>query len=78
VLLHYLVLAAIVAFFLWLVVPRAIAQVDQAIKNVPATRGDRPGGAPIDRDQARHRAQRRPPADQDVPTVLFPAREADR
>ena len=38
VLVQYVVLAAIVAFFLWLVVPRAIAQVDQAIKNVPTTR----------------------------------------
>jgi predicted PurR-regulated permease PerM len=37
VLLHYAVLAALVAFFLWLVVPRALAQIDKAIQTVPTT-----------------------------------------
>jgi predicted PurR-regulated permease PerM len=37
VLLHYLVLAALVGFFLWLVVPRALDQIDKAIQNVPTT-----------------------------------------
>ncbi len=38
--LHYLVLIGLIAGFLWLVVPRAIDQVDQAIKNLPQTRSD--------------------------------------
>ena len=37
VLLHYAVLAGFVALLLWLVVPRAIAQVQQAIGSVPTT-----------------------------------------
>ena len=36
VLLHYVVVAALVAVFLWLVVPRALDQID-AIQNVPST-----------------------------------------
>jgi predicted PurR-regulated permease PerM len=37
VLLHYVVFAALVGLFLWLVVPRALDQVDKAIENVPTT-----------------------------------------
>jgi predicted PurR-regulated permease PerM len=37
VLLHYAVFAGLLALFLWLVVPRAIDQVQQAIGNVPTT-----------------------------------------
>jgi predicted PurR-regulated permease PerM len=37
VLLHYAVLAALVGFFLWLVVPRALDQIDRAVQNVPTT-----------------------------------------
>src|SRR5438128_5257877 len=38
VLLHYVVLAAIVALLLWLIVPRALQQIDAAVRNVPSTR----------------------------------------
>jgi predicted PurR-regulated permease PerM len=37
VLIHYALLAALVGFFLWLVVPRALDQIDGAIRHVPAT-----------------------------------------
>jgi predicted PurR-regulated permease PerM len=37
VLLHYAALAALIGLFLWLVVPRAVSQIDQAVKNVPTT-----------------------------------------
>src|SRR5206468_5674637 len=37
VLLHYLALAGVIALVLWLVVPPAISQVQQAIGNVPTT-----------------------------------------
>jgi predicted PurR-regulated permease PerM len=37
VLVHYLVLAGLIGLLLWLVVPRAISQVQQAIGNVPTT-----------------------------------------
>jgi len=37
VLIHYVALFALIGLFLWLVVPRAISQVDQAVKNVPST-----------------------------------------
>jgi predicted PurR-regulated permease PerM len=37
VLLHYVVLAALLGLFLWLVVPRALSQVDHAIRGVPTT-----------------------------------------
>src|ERR671939_338437 len=37
--LHYLALAAFVALFLWLVVPRAITQVTDAIGTVPTSQG---------------------------------------
>src|SRR5919204_95847 len=35
---HYLVVAGLVAVFLWVVVPRAITQIGDAIGNVPTTR----------------------------------------
>jgi predicted PurR-regulated permease PerM len=35
---HYLVLAGLFALFLWLVVPRAITQIGDAVGNVPTTR----------------------------------------
>src|SRR5207249_9561900 len=35
---HYLVLAGVVALFLWLVVPRAVDQVGQALGGVPTSR----------------------------------------
>jgi predicted PurR-regulated permease PerM len=35
---HYLVLAGVVALFLWLVVPRAVDQVGQALGSVPTSR----------------------------------------
>jgi predicted PurR-regulated permease PerM len=38
--LHYLVFIGLVAAFLWAVVPRAIDQVDEAIKSLPQTRSD--------------------------------------
>ena len=38
--LHYIVLVGLVAGFLWAVVPRAIDQVDEAIKSLPQTRSD--------------------------------------
>jgi predicted PurR-regulated permease PerM len=38
VMLHYLALVAALAFLLWLVVPRAIDQVDQALGGVPTSR----------------------------------------
>jgi predicted PurR-regulated permease PerM len=38
--LHYLVLLGLVAGFLWLVVPRAIDQVDSALGGLPQTRSD--------------------------------------
>ena len=59
--LHYVVLIGLIAGFLWLVVPRAIDQVDDALGGLPddALRPRR-AGAPVDRDQARH--PRRPPA----------------
>src|SRR5437764_2774876 len=38
VLLHYVVLAGIIAVLLWLVVPRALQQIDAAVRNVPTTR----------------------------------------
>jgi predicted PurR-regulated permease PerM len=38
--LHYLVLVGLVAGFLWAVVPRAIDQVDEAIKSLPQTSSD--------------------------------------
>ena len=38
VLVHYLVVAAVVAGVLWLAVPRAVDQIDAAIANVPETR----------------------------------------
>jgi predicted PurR-regulated permease PerM len=37
VLVHYLALAGLVALFLWLVVPRAVTQVSDAIGNVPTS-----------------------------------------
>jgi len=37
---HYLVLIGVVGAFLWLVVPRAIDQVDEAIRGLPQTRSD--------------------------------------
>jgi predicted PurR-regulated permease PerM len=37
VLIHYLALAGAIALFLWLVVPRATTQLEQAIGNVPTT-----------------------------------------
>jgi predicted PurR-regulated permease PerM len=37
VLLHYLALAGLVALFLWLVVPRAVTQVNNAIQGVPTS-----------------------------------------
>jgi predicted PurR-regulated permease PerM len=37
VLIHYVVLAGVIALFLWLVVPRAVTQLEQAIGNVPTT-----------------------------------------
>jgi len=37
VLLHYVVLIGLIALFLWLVVPRALTQVEQAIGSVPTT-----------------------------------------
>jgi predicted PurR-regulated permease PerM len=37
VLLHYVVAFALIGLFLWLVVPRALSQVEQAIGNVPTT-----------------------------------------
>jgi predicted PurR-regulated permease PerM len=37
VLVHYAVLATAIGLFLWLVVPRALAQVDNAVASVPAT-----------------------------------------
>jgi predicted PurR-regulated permease PerM len=40
VLLHYLVFALLVAAFLWILVPRAVDQVDNAVSNLPATRAD--------------------------------------
>jgi predicted PurR-regulated permease PerM len=38
--LHYLVLLGLIAGFLWLVVPRAIDQVDSALGGIPQTRSD--------------------------------------
>src|SRR6266545_896108 len=38
VLIHYVVLAVAVGLLLWLAVPRAISQVDQAVQSVPAQR----------------------------------------
>ena len=38
--LHYLVLLGLIAGFLWLVVPRAIDQVDSALGGLPQTRAD--------------------------------------
>ena len=38
--LHYVVLIGLVAGFLWLVVPRAIDQVDNALGGIPTTRSD--------------------------------------
>jgi predicted PurR-regulated permease PerM len=46
-LLHYLVIAGAVALLLWLAVPRALDQVQQALKNVPTT-------ATEAKQQARH------------------------
>jgi predicted PurR-regulated permease PerM len=40
ILLHYLLLGGLVALFLWLVVPRALDQVQNAIDTVPRTRSD--------------------------------------
>jgi predicted PurR-regulated permease PerM len=37
VLLHYLVLLGLIALLLWLVVPRALSQVEQAVGNVPTS-----------------------------------------
>jgi predicted PurR-regulated permease PerM len=37
---HYLVLAGVVALFLWLVVPRAVDQVSQALGTVPTSRSE--------------------------------------
>jgi predicted PurR-regulated permease PerM len=37
VLIHYVALIGVVALFLWLVVPRAVTQLEQAIGNVPTT-----------------------------------------
>src|ERR1700682_4368175 len=37
VLIHYAVFAAVIGLFLWLVVPRALQQVDHAVQNVPTT-----------------------------------------
>src|SRR5919199_4537155 len=36
---HYLALAGVVALFLWLVVPRAVTQVTDAIGTVPTSQG---------------------------------------
>ncbi|MEO5576985.1 MAG: AI-2E family transporter [Gaiellaceae bacterium] len=38
--LHYLVLLGLIAGFLWMVVPRAIDQVDNAVGDLPSTRSD--------------------------------------
>jgi predicted PurR-regulated permease PerM len=38
--LHYLVFAGLIVGFLWVVVPRAIDQVDEAIGNLPQTRSE--------------------------------------
>ena len=38
--LHYLALAGVIALFLWLVVPRAVTQVSDALGNVPTTRSE--------------------------------------
>jgi predicted PurR-regulated permease PerM len=38
--LHYVVFVALIAGFLWLVVPRAIDQVDNALGGLPSTRSD--------------------------------------
>jgi predicted PurR-regulated permease PerM len=38
--LHYVVLAALIALALWLVIPRALDQVDSAIGNLPETRAE--------------------------------------
>jgi predicted PurR-regulated permease PerM len=38
VLIHYLTLAGLLALVLWLIVPRALSQVEQAIGNVPTTK----------------------------------------
>jgi predicted PurR-regulated permease PerM len=40
VLIHYAVLLGVVALFLWLVVPRALTQVEQAIGSVPTSAAD--------------------------------------
>src|SRR5690348_7479027 len=37
VLLHYLTLAGVIALVLWLIVPRAITQVEQAVGSVPTS-----------------------------------------
>jgi predicted PurR-regulated permease PerM len=37
VLIHYLAVLGVIALFLWLVVPRAVTQLEQAIGNVPTT-----------------------------------------
>jgi predicted PurR-regulated permease PerM len=37
---HYVVLAGLVALFLWLVVPRAVSQVSEALGNVPTSRSE--------------------------------------
>jgi predicted PurR-regulated permease PerM len=37
---HYVVLVAMIAGFLWAVVPRAIDQIDEAIRGLPQTRSD--------------------------------------
>ena len=37
---HYLALAGLIALFLWLVVPRAVTQVGDALGNVPTTRSE--------------------------------------
>ena len=50
VLVHYLALAGVVALVLWIFVPRAIDQVQQATSGVD----DPPAGDALDRDQARH------------------------
>jgi predicted PurR-regulated permease PerM len=38
--LHYLVLSGMIAAFLWVVVPRAIDQIDEAVGDLPSTRSD--------------------------------------
>src|SRR5438094_10366051 len=40
VLLHYLVFLGLIALLLWLIVPRAVTQVEHAVGSVPTSAGD--------------------------------------